>query len=143
VPDRYDCLVPMPLHSSRLRERGYNQAALIAQGLAAVRGVPVAEGWLLRRRRTDIQHRLDREGRLRNLTDAFAVKAGSAPWHGRRVLLVDDVLTTGATAAAAAGALYRSGALRVDVAVLAVSTTPVRRKPAPLQQACHTGVTKQ
>jgi ComF family protein len=125
----HDCIVPIPLHRSRLRERGYNQAALLARAIGAVKGVSVCEGVLIRLRATGHQAKLSRESRLRNLSGAFAVgPAASPPWEDRRVLLVDDVLTTGTTVTAAAEILYRTGARSVDTAVLAVSTTPVQGK---------------
>ncbi|HWI65843.1 MAG TPA: phosphoribosyltransferase family protein [Symbiobacteriaceae bacterium] len=124
----YDCVVPVPLHRSRLRERGYNQAAVVGREIAAKLGVPLHEGVLVRLRRTGHQAKLHRSNRLHNLQGAFGVTSSTPPWAGRRVLLVDDVLTTGATAAAAATELYGSGARSVDLAVLAVSTTPVRGK---------------
>lgn len=125
---RYDCVVPVPLHRSRLRERGYNQAALIGKELADAAGVPLYEGMLVRLRQTGHQAKLHRSSRLHNLQGAFGIAQPNPPWTGRRVLLVDDVLTTGATAAAAATELYGSGARTVDLAVLAVSTTVVRGK---------------
>lgn len=122
VDREHQVIVPLPLHPSRLRERGYNQAALIAQGLAAELCLPVVEGELLRLRRTGHQAKLDREERLCNLQGAFGARSqATPPWAGRAVLLVDDVLTTGATASAAAQALRETGAVRVDLAVLAVS----------------------
>ncbi|HLN64524.1 MAG TPA: double zinc ribbon domain-containing protein [Symbiobacteriaceae bacterium] len=121
-----DCVVPVPLHRARLRERGYNQSALLADRIAATVHVPLYQT-LIRTRDTGHQAKLDRRHRLDNLHGAFAAAKGqSVPWAGQRVLLVDDVLTTGATAASAAAALYASGARSVDLAVLAVSTTPVR-----------------
>lgn len=128
VSREYDLTVPLPLHPSRQRERGYNQAALLAEGVVAVLGLPLIEGELIRLRRTGHQAKLIREERLHNLDGAFGVRRGSPlPWRGRAVLLVDDVLTTGATAAAAASVLRQTGAARVDLAVLAVSDTPVMR----------------
>lgn len=121
----YDGVVPIPLHRSRQRERGYNQALLLAQGLAAERGWAVWDGALQRVRSTGHQAKLDRTERLQNLERAFSVPETSPPWSGKAVLVVDDVLTTGATAAAAVAAVLRSGAARADLAVLAVSTTPV------------------
>lgn len=127
IPTGHELVVPLPLHPSRLRERGYNQAALIARGLAEGMGLPVAEGALVRLRRTGHQAKLDREDRLRNLRGAFGThRAKDPPWAGRAVLLVDDVLTTGATASAAAEVLRETGAIQVDLAVLAVSDMPVR-----------------
>lgn len=121
----YDLVVPLPLHPSRLRERGYNQAALIAAGLARELGLPVVEGELVRLRPTGHQAKLDREERLRNLQGAFGARRLAVPWSGRSVLLVDDVLTTGATASAAAEVVRQTGARQVDLAVLAVSDKPI------------------
>lgn len=122
MPREHDLIVPLPLHPSRLRERGYNQATLIACGLAGILGLPVVEGELVRLRRTGHQAKLEREERLRNLRGAFGTRSQTdPPWSGRAVLLVDDVLTTGATASAAAEAITKTGARRVDLAVLAVS----------------------
>lgn len=117
-----EVIIPVPLHPSRHRERGYNQAARIAAGLSRQLGVPVVEGDLLRLRRTGEQTRRDRSERWRNLDGAFGVCRGRIPaWAGRDALLVDDVLTTGATAAAAAAVLRATGARSVNLAVLAVS----------------------
>ena len=103
-------LVPVPIHPQRLRERGYNQAALLAAGLARVAGLPTAE-LLLRQRATTRQHRLDRAARLRNLRDAFAVRPDArAP---PVVILVDDILTTSATLEACAAVLRDAGAAHV------------------------------
>jgi ComF family protein len=103
-------LVPVPVHADRLRQRGYNQAALLATALARRRRVPLAD-LLERRRATTQQHRLDRAARLRNLRDAFAVRAGAHPPNV--VILVDDILTTSATLEACAGVLRAAGATRV------------------------------
>lgn len=125
---KFDCVVPVPLHRSRLRDRGYNQAALIGRELADAAGIPMYEDTLVRLRSTGHQAKLHRRSRLSNLQGAFGVTVPTPPWAGQRVLLVDDVLTTGATAAAATAVLYGSGARSVDLAVLAVSTTPVKGK---------------
>jgi ComF family protein len=103
-------LVPVPIHPQRLRERGYNQAALLATGLARIACLPTADP-LLRLRATTRQHRLDRAARLRNLRDAFAVKPDArAP---PVVILVDDILTTSATLEACAAVLRDAGAAHV------------------------------
>jgi len=121
-----DVIVPIPLHPVRRRERGYNQAACIARGLAEELGVAVAADDLVRVRATGPQTRRDREARRRNLAGAFAARRGREPaWAGRHALLVDDVLTTGATASAAADVLWATGARAVDLAVLAVSDKPI------------------
>lgn len=126
VEETPDVIVPIPLHPIRQRERGYNQAACIARGLAEALGAPVAEADLVRLRATGHQTRRHRDARWRNLAGAFGVRRGSEPaWTGRHALLVDDVLTTGATAAAAAEVLWATGARAVNLAVLAVSDKPV------------------
>src|SRR5437867_3552305 len=107
-------LVPVPLHPARLRARGFNQALLLARALGRRRGLPLAPRLLVRTRATDVQARLPAAARRRNLDGAFAVRAPRlcrAPSHA----LVDDVLTTGATADACARALLAAGAARVDV----------------------------
>jgi len=95
-------IVPVPVHRDRGRERGYNQAALIAQWLGQSVGVPICD-LLVRARATTKQHRLDRAGRLRNLRGAFRLVEGARPPPG--VILVDDILTTSATLEACAAAL--------------------------------------
>jgi ComF family protein len=115
-----ELIVPVPLHWMRLFSRRFNQAALLAQALGVETGLPVVPDLLLRRRHTPSQGRLSVDQRRRNVAGAFAVKgARAARLAGRRVLLVDDVLTTGATAAACARTLRRGGARAVDVLVLA------------------------
>lgn len=103
-------LVPVPVHPHRRRERGYNQAALLARRLAAARSLDVAE-ILVRARSTEKQHRLDRAERLRNLASAFSVAAGSpAP---PAVIVVDDILTSSATMEACATVLRAAGCAEV------------------------------
>lgn len=119
-----DLLVPVPLYRSRQRERGYNQAALLAGALGRALSLPVTDRWLVRCRRTEAQARLSRAERLRNMEGAFALgRRGTPPWTGRRVWVVDDVLTTGATASAVAALLLATGATEVSVATIAVSAS--------------------
>ena len=115
-----ELLVPVPLHRRRLFARRYNQAALLAQALGRLSGRPVATRLLLRRRNTPSQGHLKPAQRRRNVAGAFAVAAmGEARLAGARVLLIDDVLTTGATLEAAAKALIAGGARQVDCLTLA------------------------
>jgi ComF family protein len=115
-----DLIAPVPLHWLRLFSRRYNQAALLAQALGRRAERPVVQDLLQRRRHTPPQGRLSAPARRRNVAGAFAVRpAHKDRLQGRRVLLVDDVMTTGATAAACARVLRRGGAGAVDVLVLA------------------------
>ncbi|WP_455229991.1 double zinc ribbon domain-containing protein [Geopseudomonas aromaticivorans] len=120
---RPDLLLPVPLARPRLRRRGFNQAALLAQWLTAALQLPVREDLLLRPRDTPAQQQLDAAARRRNLRQAFAI-ADPAAIAGRRVAIVDDVLTTGATAEALSSLLRRAGAVRVDVYCLARTPAP-------------------
>ena len=105
-------LVPVPLHRSRQRDRGYNQAELLATELARRANVTVWPA-LIRRRATQRQHGLDRATRVRNLRQAMALSAVPPPegiqGGGRTVVLVDDILTTGATLEACAAVLRAAG----------------------------------
>jgi ComF family protein len=110
--------VPVPLHPSRLAERGFNQSTLLAARLARRLGVPLWPSALSRTRDTPPQATLARGARLANVADAFVARQ---PEHvsGRNVLLVDDVWTTGATLEACESALLAAGATRVAWAVVA------------------------
>jgi len=111
-------IVPVPLHRSRLRERGYNQAALLARALGAEIGLPVREDWLVRTRATLPQVELDASERKKNVADAFQCRNSDAV-AGRRVLLIDDVCTTGATLESCSLALREAGAQSVWAFTLA------------------------
>ena len=114
-------IVPMPLTSRRLRERGFNQAAEIAGVVARSLRVPCSLRALERTRDAPPQSRLGRRARRANLRGAFRCRMRLS---GHRVALVDDVITTGATAHAAAQALRRAGASRVDIWVVARTPAP-------------------
>jgi len=113
---RPDLLVPVPLHRSRLRERTYNQSLLLARALGRRWRLPAEPRLLLRLRPTVAQQGLKAAARRRNLHGAFAA---SRSLNGERVLLIDDVLTTGATARECSRVLREAGAGEVMVAVLA------------------------
>jgi len=121
-PPAFDVLVPVPLGSRRLAQRGFNQSLEIARALTRSQTGrwPVLPRTLVRQRDTPEQSALARAQRLDNLQDAFAVRGPLGPW---RVGLVDDVMTTGATAVAAARALRSAGARSV-VALVAARTVP-------------------
>jgi ComF family protein len=112
-----DLAVPVPLHWRRRLARGYNQAERIARHLAGLARLPLVPA-LARRRATPAQSRLGRPARLANLRGAFRVRRPAAV-HGRHVLLVDDVATTGATLDAAAATLKLAGATAVTALVAA------------------------
>jgi ComF family protein len=115
-----DFIAPVPLHPLRLLQRRYNQAAEIARPLARRAGVPFAPGLLRRKRATPSQAGKSGRGRRLNVRGAIeAVPGQAAKVAGKRVLLIDDVLTTGATAEACAKALLGAGAAAVDVATVA------------------------
>lgn len=118
-----DVIVPVPLARVRLLSRRFNQAQLLASEVALRAGKPMLPLALRRIRATPHQVGLTRLQRERNVAGAFAVDGAQIPAiAGRAILLVDDVMTTGATASAAAKALYGAGAARVDVLVLALVT---------------------
>lgn len=115
-----DVLVPVPLHWTRLFQRRFNQSILIARALARESGLPMAADLLMRLRRTPPQGRLSPAARRRNVQGAFAVRSGrEESVAGRKVLLIDDVMTTGATIEACAEALFEAGAAGVDALTLA------------------------
>ena len=131
--ERIDVIVPMPIHWHRLLTRGFNQSHLLAREVAARSGLPV-ERLLRRSRNTPVQAGLTGRERRLNVKNSFAVPH-PARVEGRCVLLIDDVLTTGATLNAASGALKQAGASRIAVLTLA---RPDRRNDYPL-----TGVTSE
>jgi ComF family protein len=114
-----EVLVPVPIHAAKRRQRGFNQAELLAREVGRILGLPVAD-ILERREQTQAQHALGRGARARNVAHAFGVREGAAvAVAGRWVVLVDDVVTTGATLAGCARALDEAGALAVSALAVA------------------------
>jgi ComF family protein len=126
LPCGADLLVPVPLHRRRLRERGFNQAAVIARAVSRATGIPCAVDALRRTASTPPLADLPPEERARAVRGAFAVRRAGAV-AGRRVVVVDDVLTTGATAEACCRALKDAGAAWTGVAAAARVILPLRR----------------
>lgn len=118
VDSPYDLVCPVPLHPARLAARGFNQAALLSRPIARALDVRFAPLALQRTRDTPKQAMLDREARASNVAGAFRVRRDV---RGARVLLVDDVRTTGATLAACEAALVEAGAREVTHAVIAAA----------------------
>lgn len=108
-------LVPVPLHSRKLRERGYNQSLLLARCGAQAAELTSVEELLVRVVDTESQTHYDREARQKNLKNAFALAPGATINPGHRYILVDDVFTTGSTLNACAAVLRRAGVLNLDV----------------------------
>lgn len=123
APPAGSLLLPVPLHPTRLGERGHNQSALLARELARRCALALDERSLLRVIDTPTQTRLARAERLKNLRHAFQL-APSAALQGRHCVLVDDVMTTGATLATLARLLLDHGAARVDACVVARTPEP-------------------
>ena len=122
-----DLLLPVPLHRSRLWSRRFNQAALLAQHLSRQTGIETAVTLLVRVRPTRQQVGLSMAERRSNVADAFEIAPGQAARiRGRKIVLIDDVITTGATANACAHVLKRARAARVDLLALARVTDPLR-----------------
>jgi len=125
-----DVIAPVPLSRWRLLSRRFNQAAVLAREVSRQTGIAVDPHLLQRRRSTKTQVGLTHDQRRRNVAGAFSVPRGRrASLQGRSVLLIDDVITTGATVEACARALKRAGAARVDVLALALVTNEALAAP--------------
>ena len=125
--DGADALVPVPLHWRRLWARRFNQAAALAKTISGTTGVPILHDALKRVRATRQQVGLSRDDRDANVAGAFAVTPdGKADIRGKRLILIDDVLTSGATVDNCARTLLRAGAVNVDVLVFARVVDAIR-----------------
>ncbi|MFY8105319.1 MAG: ComF family protein [Elstera sp.] len=125
VLEEADVLIPVPLHRWRLLRRQFNQAALLAQAIGRETGIPTAPTALKRLRATGTQRQRSRAERRRNLTHAIDVSPGwAARLAGKHIVVIDDVLTSGATLDACAASLLRAGAASVQALVLARVPSP-------------------
>ncbi|MDQ3392848.1 MAG: ComF family protein [Bacteroidota bacterium] len=120
VAKEYDMVLPVPLHPSKLRKRGYNQSDQIAQGLAYSLELPFYTTSIIRSQKSESQTKKGRFDRWKNVENVFQVKEEDTV-AGKRILLVDDVLTTGATLEACAKAVYTAGCKEVGIATLAAA----------------------
>jgi ComF family protein len=120
-----DLIVPVPLHRRRLLARRFNQSALLAQAIGREASIDAVPDLLVRSRHTPSQGGLSASARRRNVAGAFSLRKGSAEKvDGARMLVVDDVYTTGATVSACAAVLRRAGAVSVDILTLARVVRP-------------------
>jgi ComF family protein len=119
--EKYDCIIPVPLHKGRERERGFNQSAIISEGLSSVLSIPVELKILIRSRYTESQTKFSREGRIKNVEQAFKINPKMIEKiTGKNILLLDDVITTGSTMDSCAKALKENGAKKIIVVSLAL-----------------------
>jgi len=116
--NEFDLIIPVPLHPARLRTRGYNQSAKFSEGLGASLNVPFNEGISVRRNNTQTQTKKNKTERWDNVSQAFDIKDGEVI-KGKRVLLVDDIITTGATLEACGQQLLESGCKELSIACIA------------------------
>lgn len=117
---RGEILIPIPLHKIKLRERGYNQAEMIAKGISEVEGIQVRADIVMRRKHTQTQTQLNLEERKENMEEAFEI-ANGADVENRVCVVVDDVITTGATINSCAQQLMNAGATGVIAASAALA----------------------
>jgi ComF family protein len=114
-----DVVVPVPLHKSKLRARGYNQSEVLARGMADILGVAVNTSSVIRTRKSETQTKKNRADRWQNVTGIFEVTSDNL--QGKHVLLIDDVITTGATLEACGEEILASGAASLSIGALAAA----------------------
>ncbi|MFH1380107.1 MAG: ComF family protein [bacterium] len=115
----YDAVIPVPLHPARMRERGFNQAEILGKFIADEFSIPLITGLLVRVRNTNPQFNLTLEKRKQNIQNAFNVTKQAAMSKYKKIILVDDICTTGSTLSEAARALKSAGSKKITCFVLA------------------------
>jgi ComF family protein len=115
-------IIPVPLHPAKKAKRGYNQSALIAEGMSEVLHIPFSDSTLLRVRDTESQTHKTRTERVKNMEEAFEVSKG-ADLSGKHILICDDVLTTGATIEACANAILRRENVKISIATIGIAVS--------------------
>lgn len=115
-----EAIVPVPLHPKKERSRGYNQSAMLAAGISDTMHVPVLSGILIRQQFADSQTRKKRMERFHNVSEAFVLKKPERV-QGKHILLVDDVLTTGATLETCGNALLKAPGIQISMATIAIA----------------------
>jgi len=113
-----DMLVPVPLHRKRLTQRGYNQSEIIARGVSEVTGIPVTTHLLRRAGNTGSQTSMTRQERFENISSAFSLYRTSPDLNGKKILIIDDVITTGATLEACSQVLFSHFNCQVFIATV-------------------------
>lgn len=113
-----DALIPLPLYARKERKRGYNQAAIICNGMSSVMNIPVLTGLVIRQYATETQTRKHRTERWENVSGSFII-TDAEPLKGKHLLLVDDVVTTGATLEACGAVMLQQPGVRLSIATLA------------------------
>jgi len=121
-PDKIDLIIPVPLHPSKQRERGYNQSELIVKHLSELLNIEYQTDILIRKKNTVSQTTLNKNERIQNVNDAFMCSKNA---HNKTILIVDDVITTGSTLKACAECVFTNGAKNIQLA--AVTTPPFSR----------------
>ncbi len=120
--DSIDLIIPVPLHKKRLRKRGYNQSAMIARGISDVTGIPVNNSLVVRKRNTGTQTQQTVFSRSENMEEAFFF-TNKEQVKNKHILVVDDVLTTGATISACSKALENAGCWQISVITLGIAVS--------------------
>jgi ComF family protein len=118
--DQFDFIIPVPLHPSKRRKRGYNQSEEFGKGLSEILNIPCTEKFLKRIKSTTTQTKKSKLNRWENVNEVFEVR-DSEELQGKRVLLVDDVVTTGATLEACGEKLLRAGCGEISIACIAAT----------------------